>query len=63
MKGKAVDGWSAKRAWYSGLKAGLNFDLPTEAEWEYCCRQDDTFAFPVGHNLGENMEEEDKILN
>lgn len=61
--GWLITGWSDERKWTFGKQGGLNFDLPTEAEWEYCCRQGDTFAFPTGHNLGENMEEEDFPLS
>lgn len=52
-----------QKEWISGSVAGLNFDLPTEAQWEYCCRLSDDCAFPVGHNLGSNFEERSTALD
>ena len=54
---KGISQSDRSKYWCSGKEGGINFDLPTEAQWEYCCRGGSTEAVPPDKNLGDIFEE------
>ena len=60
---KSITKSQRTKQWCSGKEGGINFDLPTEAQWEYCCRDGSTTAIPPAYNLGDKFEEQYEPLD
>ena len=60
---KGLSSTDRKKYWCAGKEGGINFDLPTEAQWEYCCRDGSATSVPPISNLGDTFEDNNESLD